>query len=310
MRRTVALTVLTLVLTACQAGPSGPSTPGPSLAPGSPGAGSPAAGPNIYPLLINSEIVAGPNRFVFSLTDRENRLIAAPDVAVGLEYFDVDADPDAVAFTGDARFLWAIEGESGLYVTNVEFPSAGRWGTRFTATFPDGRTEQVRADFDVAESGRSPALGSAVPSVDTPTLDDVGDNVAALATDKEPLLRLYETSIADVLAEGEPFVVSFATPAFCETRMCGPALDAFKAVANERPDVTFINVEPYRMQFVDGSLQPELDAQGQLQTAPWTDAWSLPSEPYTFVIAGDGTVAAKFEGVFGQDELRAAVDAL
>ena len=310
MRRTMMLTVLALVLTACQAGPSGPTSPGPSSAPGSPGGGSPAAGPNIYPLLINSEIVAGPNRFVFSLTDRENRLIAAPDVSVSLEYFDVATDPDKVAFTGEARFLWAIEGESGLYVTSADFPSAGRWGTRFTATFPDGRTEQVRADYDVAEAGRSIALGSEAPPVDTPTLDDVGGDVAALSTDDEALLRLYDTSIEDALAAGEPFVVAFATPAFCETRMCGPALDTFKAVANERQDVTFINVEPYRMKVVDGSLQPELDAQGQLQTAPWTDAWGLPSEPYTFVIAADGTVAAKFEGVFGEDELRSALDSL
>ena len=131
-----------------------------------------------------------------------------------------------------------------------------------------------------------------------------------VSTDTEPVPRFYETSIADALAAGEPFVVAFATPAFCETRPCGPTLETVKAVATDYPSITFINVEPYNMAFKDGSLQPELDANNQLQPAEWTNAWGLRSEPYTFVVAAVGTVAAKFEGVLGEDELRAALDAL
>lgn len=301
MRRSLLLLVV-LVVAAC--GPLASASAPPSTAP-------PSGGPGvaILPILVNSEIVQGTNRFLFSLTDAANALIAAPDVAVTLEYFDVDRAPDEVAFTGEARFLWAIPDEAGLYVTTVEFPTAGRWGTRFTATFPDGRVAQVRADYDVVAAGTSPALGSRVPSIDTPTVEDVGGDLAAITTDQDPVARLYATSVADALAAGEPFVLAFATPAFCETRLCGPALETVKTVAAQRPDLTFINVEPYRMRFVDGSLQPELDASGQLQPAAWTEAWGLPSEPYTFVIAADGTVAGKFEGVLAEDELLAAVDA-
>ena len=112
------------------------------------------------------------------------------------------------------------------------------------------------------------------------------------------------------LAAGKPFVVSFATPAFCQTRLCGPTLETVKRVAKAYPAVSFINVEPYKMAFTDGRLQPELDAQSQLQPADWTTAWGLQSEPYTFVVRADGTIAAKFEGVLAEDELRAALDAL
>ena len=273
---------------------------------------SPAAsgGPEILPLLINSEILKGPNRFLFSLTDRQNKLVAAPDVKVHMLFYDVDTAENEVVFEEDARFLWAIEGQQGLYVATVEFPDAGRWGTRFEAAFPDGKTKTVRANYDVAESGSTPPLGAKVSPVDTPTLDDVGGDVREVSTDTEPDPRFYETSIADGLAAGEPFVVAFATPAFCETRLCGPTLETVKAVARDYPSITFINVEPYKMAFKDGSLQPELDAENQLQPAEWTNAWGLRSEPYTFVVAADGTVAAKFEGVLGEDELRAALDAL
>ncbi len=270
---------------------------------------APSGGPEILPLLINTEILKGPNRFVFALTDRQNQLVAAPDVKVHLLFYDVDTAENEVVFEEDARFLWAIEGQQGLYVASVEFPAAGRWGTRFDATFPDGTTKTVRADYDVAESGSTPPLGSKVPTVDTPTLDDVEGDVKRVSTDTEPNPRFYETSIADALAAGEPFVVAFATPAFCETRLCGPTLETVKAVATDYPSTTFVNVEPYKMAFTDGSLQPALDANNQLQPAEWTTAWGLRSEPYTFVIAADGTVAAKFEGVLGEDELRAALDA-
>lgn len=304
MKVLVSLLLAAVALAACG---SGSSTQPSSRAPSPGGSGS---GPEILPLLVSSEITKGPNRFLFSLTDRQNKLIAAPDLSVHLVFYDVDTAEDTPVFEADARFFWSIENEAGLYVASVDFPDAGRWGTRFEATFPDGETKTVRADYDVRETGTTPALGAKVPSVDTPTADDVGGDLKALTTDAEPDARFYETSIADALAAGEPFVVTFATPAFCQTRTCGPTLSIIKEVAADYPAITFINVEPYRMKYENGSLQPELDAQNQLQTAEWTQAWGLPTEPYTFVIRGDGTVAAKFEGVLAPDELRAALDAL
>ena len=293
-----------LVLAACSGGSTSPAPPAATSSPAA------SAGPEILPLLISSEIIKGPNRFLFSLTDRQNKLVAAPDVKVHLLFYDVDTAENQVVFEDDARFLWAIQDVQGLYVASVEFPNAGRWGTRFEATFPDGKVKTVRADFDVAESGSTPAIGASVPSPETPTLADVGGDLKQVSTDKEPDPRFYETSIAEALAAGKPFVVAFATPAFCETRLCGPTLETVKAVAKDYPALTFINVEPYKMAFKDGSLQPELDANDHLQPAEWTKAWGLRSEPYTFVVAADGTVAAKFEGVLGEDELRAALDAL
>ena len=306
-----------LGLAACGGGgvatASAPASAGPvSGPPASAGPGdAPASGdPQILPMFISSEIAKGPTRFVFSLTDRANQLVAAPDVPVHLELYDVGAAPDTVAFEADARFLWAIEGQRGLYVADLAFPAAGRWGVRFTARYPDGTSQQVRADFDVAETGSTPAIGAPVVPIDTPTVTGADADLATVTTDMKPDARFYGTSVAGALAAGKPFVLVFATPAFCQTAVCGPTLDTVKAVARDYPNLTFINVEPYKMIMKDSRLQPALDASGQLQAAPWTDAWGLRSEPWVFVVGADGKMAAKFEGTLGADELRAALDAL
>jgi len=79
-------------------------------------------------------------------------------------------------------------------------------------------------------------------------------------------------------------------------------------VASPSPaDVTFINVEPYVLEEKDGQLQPVLDANQQLQAAPATDEWGLLSEPWIFVVDGNGIVRGSFEGVVGQDELERAL---
>ena len=71
--------------------------------------------------------------------------------------------------------------------------------------------------------------------------------------------------------------------------------------------MTFINVEPYVLEYTDGQLQPVLDANQQLQAAPATDEWGLLSEPWIFVVDGDGIVRGSFEGVVGEAELERAL---
>lgn len=272
-------------------------------------------GPVIIPILASSELAQGPNRFLFALTDQERRPLSAPDVAVRLSFYDIESDPEAVAFETDARFLWAVEDVVGLYAANVEFQHAGRWGTRFEVTFPDGRMEVIPAvseppaSYDVRETTTTPMIGAPAPAVDTPTSADVGGDLSRISTDPDPLPRLYELSVSDAIAAARPFVLAFATPSFCQSATCGPTLDKVKAVAAMEPDVNFIHVEPYRMAMQDGRLQPEL-SDGRLQVAPWTEVWGLLSEPFVAVVAADGTVRAKFEGAISVDELEEAIAAL
>ena len=267
-------------------------------------------GPNIIPILASSELAQGPNRFLFSITGPKGELIAAPEVEVRLRFYDHETDPDEVAFETDSRFLWAIEDLRGLYASDVVFPHAGRWGTRFDATFPDGRAETVRADYDVQETTSTPAIGAMAPVVDTPTAEDVGGDLSLISSDDEPLARLYDLSILDAMEADAPAVIAFVTPAFCQTATCGPTLEKVKQVATEHPEVNFVHVEPYLMHVQNDYLQPLLSEEGQLQVAPWTKIWGLRTEPYVVVTDADGVVRAKFEGAITVEELEAAIDAL
>ena len=264
--------------------------------------------PKIIPVLASSEIAQGPNRFLFSLTDPAGALLAAPDVDVRLEFYDGETDPEAVVFEADARFLWAIEGLRGLYAADVEFPSPGRWGTRFHATFPDGRTETVRVDYDVWEETSTPPIGTPAPHIDTPTAEDVGGDLSRISSDPDPVARFYEKSILDAIEDDIPAIIAFVTPAFCQTATCGPTIEKVKEVAINHPEgVNFVHVEPYLMWVKDGYLQPYLSEEGYLQSAPWTERFGLRTEPYVIVLDAEGLVRAKFEGAITVQELEDAL---
>ena len=264
----------------------------------------------IIPVLASSELAPGPNRFLFSLTDTQGQLLAAPDVEVRLSFYDLDTDPQAVVFEARSRFLWAVEDVRGMYASDVDFPHPGHWGTLFEATFPDGRTETEGATYDVLETTSTPMIGAPAPVIDTPTAADVGGDLSLISSDPEPMERFYEMSILDALEADAPAVIAFVTPAFCQSATCGPTIDKVKEVAVGHPEVNFVQVEPYLMHVQNDYLQPLLSEEGYLQSAPWTQAWGLRTEPYVVVVDADGIVRAKFEGAITTQEIEDALAAL
>jgi CBS domain-containing protein len=120
-----------------------------------------------------------------------------------------------------------------------------------------------------------------------------------------------ETSVSEALAAGEPFVLVFATPKFCVSAQCGPTLDRLKPIAAAHPELTFINVEPYQLEAVEGQLQPILTGEPpQLTPATATNEWRLAAEPWVFVVDGDGIVTASFMLIFSDEELETAIAAV
>jgi hypothetical protein len=265
--------------------------------------------PSVFPVIVSSgmSIACGENRFMFSFLGADNTPVAAPDRAASIAFYDLATDPQTPVTSAEGTFVWGIEDAVGIYVTNVSFPTAGLWGAEFVTTPADGSEETIRLQFQVYPESAVVSVGDEAPPSDTPTLADVGGDVALLSTDDEPVERFYETSVADALADGDPFVLIFATPKFCASAQCGPTLDLVKPVAEANPDLTFINVEPYALEDVEGQLQPVLTEAGGLTPAPATTEWKLLSEPWIFVVDGDGLVSASFEGIVSEAELQAAV---
>ena len=91
--------------------------------------------------------------------------------------------------------------------------------------------------------------------------------------------------------------MTFATPKFCASRTCGPVVDVVEEVQRRLDDdeVRFIHVEVY---------EGNDPAQGFNQ---WVKEWKLPTEPWTFLVNGKGTIVDRFEGTVSVNELETAV---
>jgi hypothetical protein len=134
------------------------------------------------------------------------------------------------------------------------------------------------------------------------TLRDV-DDITEIDSSVPPNPALHELTIAEALETGKPVVVAFVTPAFCETRFCGPVMDEviLPTMAEFGDAVEFIHIEPFDL--------PEIRA-GRRVVSPTVEEWGVLSEPFVFVLNPDGTVAAKFEGIMEAEELSAALTAV
>jgi hypothetical protein len=301
-----------LVAAACTAGGSSPVA---SMAPSQAGCpvppppenlgdwSPPDCDPELIPFLVTNNVAKGQARILFLYLDASNTVASAPDRTASVAFYALDADPTKVVTTVEGDFVWTIQDERGMYVLGVELPTAGTWGAEFTTAAPGSEAETVRLTFDVQESSPTIAVGDSAPASVTPTLEDVGGDIAKISTDADPNPDFYTTSVADAVADHEPFVLVFATPKFCTSAQCGPTLDQLKPFAAANPDVTFINVEPYKLQEVEGQLQPLLDATGNLQATDVANEWGLLTEPWIFAVDGDGIVRGSYELIATEAEL-------
>ena len=264
----------------------------------------------LIPVPVSTEIVVGQNRVLFNILDRQNRSIASPETGVELRFFELATSRTEPAVIADAAYTPTAEGRPGLYRAQVEFDAPGEWGVEAIATDASGDTRIGRMVMSVRETGTTPRIGAPAPATETPTAETEAE-IARISTDDDPDPDFYDTSIREAVGDDRPFAVIFATPAFCRTATCGPALDVVKEVAADfEARMDFIHVEPYELEIVEGRLRPVLTENNLPVPVPATNEWGLPTEPYIFVVDRDGNVSAKFEGVAASEELRAAFDAV
>ena len=149
----------------------------------------------------------------------------------------------------------------------------------------------------------SPAIGEPAPLSVNKTDQDVTD-LSELTTAPVPDPDLYRMTIADAAATGRPTVVTFGTPAYCETATCGPQLDVVSSLKDKyRQRANFIHVEVYdNPNEIEGDLS-------RAKPSPLLEEWGLVSEPFTFVLDGEGVVAFKYEGFATMEELETGLTA-
>ncbi|MCH7578044.1 MAG: FixH family protein [Chloroflexi bacterium] len=278
--------------------------------------GDSAAITEVTPVIVNSELAVGENRFMVGLLSSENEEIVGATVA--FRFFKLDGDQQelreeaqATPITLEKSYTHTHEdgtvetheaGESGVYVATVRFDEPGQWRVEVTATVGVVTHDPADAGFDVLEESASVAMGAPAPLSETLTLDDVED-VAEIDTSNPPIPEMHTMTIAEAVTSGRPSVIVFATPAFCLSRICGPTKDIVDALFKQyKGEVNFVHVEPYE-------LDRARSGEG-LFAVPATTEWGLTSEPWVFLVDSEGNIAAKFEAVVVMGELTEALTPL
>jgi hypothetical protein len=297
-KRTLAVALLlAFIAAACGGGGGTPPSAEPSA---SGGFNEPFTDAEAYPVIASSEIVVGENRLLVGLLSDEDAPIANPDISMSIDFFQLEHSTTHALASEELDFIWTIEPYVGLYVADVKFIEPGEWGAEVTATGTDFDGNEidvtVKTSFEVKPEGTTPSIGEPAPKVDTPTAADVG-KLSEISTDPKPNPRFYEMSIAQAVSSGNPSVIVFSTPKYCESQVCGPTLEVVKSVAGDFRTVNFVHVEPY-----------DLEDPTALEVVPAVNEYGLPSEPWVFVVDAKGKVAAKFEGGLAAKELSAALE--
>ena len=302
MRASLALVALIVVAAGC-----GSSTS--SSKRGAPAAGSlaafwrpPTGGQSVALIPGTSDYSPGNVRVSFVVVDPHGRVSATPHADVWVAR-SLRAKPfvHSVASLEPIGVPGVSSGADAkaIYVAHVRIPTPGHYQL---VGRPIGGREHIAAlgDIVVRPRSASPMVGTHAYPSRTPTLASTGGRTALLTTSVPPDRALLRTSIAGALAAHVPFVVTFATPRYCESRICGPVVDVVDNVRKQYAPkgVRFIHVEIYAQN--NPSKGPNL----------WVRQWHLPGEPWTFLVGRDGTIKAKFQGSVSTRELADAIGRL
>lgn len=295
-----ALAALALLLTACSGSDDEASTSRPSP-------------DDIVAEVASFDLAVGPpSRIIVGVLSGDRRFLAFGTVRLRFAYLGTkqDARPAGdYSESVNARFL-PIHGTNipsplpeeprlvtpsegrGVYAAGAGFDRAGFWQVEVTAEV-DGKEQKATAAFAVNERRAIPGPGDTAPATENLTLASTDAPPAAidsrLATGETPDGHLHETTIAAALAARRPVVAVFATPVYCQSQFCGPITDMVADLAKTYGDrASFVHVEIWR-DFQSNTINRA--------AAEWLLRDEGLSEPWVFVIGGDGKIGARFDNV-------------
>lgn len=157
-------------------------------------------------------------------------------------------------------------------------------------------------EFRVGEPSENDlvAIGDPLRPVDTPTTSDARgvDPVCTLLPDPCPF---HDLTLTDALGLGTPVVYLVATPAFCQTTICGPVVDLLVDRLAGQDDIAVVHAEVWKN--ADVVLTPDGLTDAVL-------AYDLDYEPSQLNAGADGVVRSRLDFAWDADELDEALAAL
>jgi hypothetical protein len=244
----------------------------------------------------------GANRYPLGVFTRGNAQVSDADVAL---YFAKDGEATvqgplpARVSSLEVKPAYRAAGEDPdeaktVYVVpKVDFDQPGPWLAIAMLKGNEG-LEVSRVPSPVVGDNSVPQVGQKAPSIHTPTAADAGGDLAKIDT-RDPHDQMHEVDFADVVGK-KPIALVFATPALCQSRVCGPVVDVAQEVADEyKGKADFIHMEVYNDNNPGKGIRPQLRA------------YRLPTEPWTFLIDRKGVIRDRIEGAYGVSELEEAM---
>jgi hypothetical protein len=248
----------------------------------------------------------GDNRFGFGIFHVDNSPIANADVAMyaaplaggpaqgpfPARYETLATEPrfEAQSTSSDP------DAAKGFYASDVTFDRPGAWNMIAVIRTGDQLSSaRVNTSVIVDHPNHIPEVGQKAPVIHTLTAADVSGDFGKIDT-RVPHDDMHDVDFADVVGK-QPVVLLFATPALCQSRVCGPVVDVAEQVEHEPTSsgVAFIHQEIYNNNNASDGLRPQVLDYG------------LRTEPWLFVVGKDGRISTRIEGAFSVPELEAAV---
>jgi hypothetical protein len=261
------------------------------------------AGPVLAPSV--SQLVPGKNRFGFGLFDRSRKQITdAPGAIYIARNENAPAHGPYVArwesLQVKGHYLSKTvstdpDAAKTLYVADVPFGKAGKWVVLGVFRL-DNRLVGAGTTVQVLKDSKVPEVGQLAPKIETPTKASVGGDLSKIDT-RDPHDTMHDVNFADAYKK-RPIVLLFATPALCQSRVCGPVVDIAEQVKHTLPksdDIAWIHMEVYNNNQLNDGYRPQMLR------------YRLPTEPWLFAIDKNGKIAARLEGAFSASELEKAV---
>ena len=270
-----------------------------------PGAAAPAsaqATPGLDVLLDTTQQYVGINDVLMSVFDASSISLAEAGTALTATFSGPDG-ARVVAQPVIERF--ATYGRR-LFRARVPLSAVGRWQVEVLAE-SHATVRRGAAVLDVLPDRGTPALGSFVPGGDTLTMRDAHSLMHHISSDPEPLTAFYTWSLDDALAQRQPTVFIMDSYAFRPNAACGGALGILHEIFIDYPGITIIHAEPWHMSPGDDGMLTLDPPSGPAVLTAYARAWGIAEPPWVFVIDREGRLHAKFNGIIGSDELRAAM---
>jgi hypothetical protein len=259
-------------------------------------------------------IVPGKNRFGFALLDQGNRQIGELEVGIyvskGLDetvqgpyparYEPISVKPQFQSQTSAQD----PDAAHAVYVAQVRFRTAGSYLVSAVARLDRRLVATSPAQVTVGTNNSLPKVGDRAIAVHTPTVASAHGDVKSIDT-RVPPDDMHAVDLVDALKRHRPVVLLFATPALCQSRVCGPVTDVAEQVKSEYGDrADFIHMEIYQDNDVNKGVRPQVAEWGLCSKRGKS---VLCNEPFLFTIDRRGRVAAQLQGAFSVSELEDAV---